>query len=258
VVATDLSQFGKTALVTGASSGIGESFARRFAQCGCTLVIVARRSEAANGIAVHPIIADLESREGPGIVAAEIERLGLHVDILVNNAGFGVLGDLGAAPLDRELGMIDLNCRAVVDLTYRFLPAMKARGKGAVIIVSSIAGAIPVPWFSTYAATKAFDVHFAESLAGEMAGTGVAVTAVLPGLTTTEFQAVAGMSTRSYHSPSRQPQQVVETALKALQRGSPSAVDGFFNWCMTASLRFAPRRALIAMSRWVMAKETGR
>jgi short-subunit dehydrogenase len=261
-------RFGKTALVTGASSGIGEAFARALAQAGCNVIVVARRSErlhalkaeleSAHSICVYPVVADLEAREGAGSVAAEVERLGLEVDTLVNNAGYGVLGDFGATPLDRELGMVDLNCRAVVELTYRFLPGMKVRGRGAVIIVSSIAGAIPVPWFSTYAATKAFDVHFAESLAGELVGTGVVATAVLPGLTRTEFQAIAGMSTRSYHSPTREPRQVVETALRAIERGTPSAVDGFFNWSMTASTRIAPRRILVALSRWVMAKETGR
>jgi short-subunit dehydrogenase len=257
-----LDKHGSVALVTGASSGIGEAFCRTLAAGGFSLVAVARREERLqalkleleerHGVRVVPIALDITAPDAARRVASVVEAEGLHVDVLVNNAGFGLLGTVESPEYDRAVGMVDLNCRAVVDFTYRFLPAMKSRGRGAVVIVSSVVGSIPVPWFAIYGATKAFDLYFGEALYGECHGTGVDVLTVLPGLTKTEFQGGAGM--REYHSPYRTAQQVVDTAVKALGR-KPIVVDGVFNKMLVHGTRIVPRSVLTSISRFVMKKE---
>jgi short-subunit dehydrogenase len=150
--------------------------------------------------------------------------------------------------------MVDLNCRAVVDFTYKFLPAMKARKKGAVIVIASVVGAVPAPWFSVYSATKSFDLYFGEALWGECVGTGVDVLTVLPGLTRTEFQGGAGL--RDYHSPYRSAQHVVDSALSALGKRA-IVVDGLHNKLLVYGSRFLPRGLLLWLSRFIMKKELG-
>lgn len=263
-----IGRYGKLALITGASSGIGEAFSRRLAAEGCDLIVVARRQDrleklrgelvAAHGVSVIPIIADLAEVTAIERVAEVPRSIGRTVDILINNAGFGILGNLDEVNEDRLLSMVDVNCRAVVGLTRRFLPAMKAQKRGAIIIVSSVVGVLPAPWFSTYSATKAFDLYFGEGLYGECRGTGVDVATVLPGLTRTEFQATSrmevGSKPRDYHSPYRSPEHVVESALGALGRKS-IVVDGWFNKVAVHATRFLPRGAALALSRSVMKKE---
>lgn len=249
-------------LITGASSGIGEAFARRYASLGRDLIVVARRTErleqlaeelrAAHQISVLTITADLSTNEGCTTVSEVVSSAQWEVEGLVNNAGFGVLGKFEEIDPQRTLEMVDLNCRAVVALTQGFLPQMKARGKGEIIIVSSVVGALPAPWFSVYAATKSFDLYFGEALHGECEGTGVKVLTVLPGLTRTEFQASSGM--RDYHSPYRTAEQVVTTALAALGKKS-IVVDGMMNKLLIHGTRFLPRFAVAMISRFVMKVE---
>ncbi|MEY4669530.1 MAG: hypothetical protein RL518_2229 [Pseudomonadota bacterium] len=256
--------YGTTALVTGASSGIGEAFVRKLASQGFTVVAVARREERLQQLqaevsragmgTVVPVVADLSRSEGVDTVVHAVEAAGLSIDVLVNNAGVGFLGSVETVDRDRTLSMINLNCRAVVDMTIRFLPGMKERRRGAVIIVSSVVGTIPTPWFSAYSGTKAFDLYFGEGLYGECLGTGVDVVTVLPGLTKTEFQAGAGM--REYHSPYRKAEHVVESAFAALGR-QPIVVDGWFNKILSHGTRFVPRSWLVRISRFVMRKELG-
>jgi short-subunit dehydrogenase len=257
-------RYGGVALVTGASSGIGAAFCRKFAASGLNVVAVARRSErltalkeeleAQYRITVTPIPLDVSDKHAVEQLSAALESAGIEIDILVNNAGFGVLGTVESISREKNVGMVDLNCRAVVDLTAHFLPAMKARRRGAVIIVSSVVGTIAAPWFATYSATKAFDLYFGEALHGECRGSGVDVLTVLPGLTRTEFQAGAGL--REYHSPYRSAEQVVETACAALGRKS-IVVDGWLNKIMSHGVRFLPRSLALAMSRVVMKRELG-
>jgi uncharacterized protein len=257
-------RYGSVALVTGASSGIGEAFVRRLVSDGHTVFAVARREErlrrlesdaAQAGIGrVIPVVEDLSHPEGVDNVVRAVENSGLHVDILVNNAGVGYLGALESIEREKTVMMINLNCRAVVDLTVRFLPGMKERKRGAIVIISSVAGTIPAPWFSAYSATKAFDLYFGEGLYGECLGTGVDVVTVLPGLTRTEFQAGAGM--REYHSPYRTAEHVVSSALSALGK-KPLVVDGWFNKILSHGTRFVPRGWLVLISRRVMKKELG-
>jgi len=256
--------YGTTALVTGASSGIGEAFVKKLSSQGFTVVAVARREDRLRQLQdaiaregkgkVVPVVADLSQADGVDTVVRAVEAAGLAIDLLVNNAGVGYLGSVETIDRDKTLAMINLNCRAVVDMTHRFLPGMKERKKGAVIIVSSVVGTIPTPWFSAYSGTKAFDLYFGEGLYGECLGTGVDVLTVLPGLTKTEFQAGAGM--REYHSPYRKAEHVVESALAALGK-KPIVVDGYFNKIMSHGTRFVPRSWLVRISRFVMRRELG-
>jgi short-subunit dehydrogenase len=151
--------------------------------------------------------------------------------------------------------MVSVNCGAVVDIARRFLPAMKQRQRGAMIITSSIVGALPTPFFSVYAATKSFDLYLGEALHAECRGSGVDIVTVLPGLTRTEFH--AGLGDREYHSPYRSAEQVVESALSALGRKS-IVVDGLFNKLVVHGSRFLPRGVALWLSRLVMRIELGR
>ena len=257
-----ISKYGKTALITGASSGIGAAFATTLAQKGFDLILVARRLDRLTALQselstkhrvnIFPIAADLQTREGCATVFDGVQKLDITPTLLVNNAGYGTLGEVCKNNTERELGMIDLNCRAVVDLTQRFVPAMKTAKRGGVIIVSSVVGALPAPWFATYAATKSFDLYFGEALHGELKGSGVDVLTVLPGLTRTEFQASAG--SRDYHSPYREAQDVVNSALGAIGRKA-IVVDGWSNKCIVHGSRFLPRALVLAVTRRVMKYE---
>ncbi len=260
-------RYGRTALVTGASSGIGNSFCRELAQIGfTTIVIVARRVERLEALKVElserwgaqvvAISIDLAREGAPSEIFSQVSALGLEVDLVVNNAGFGVLGDMETIDMARTAGMVDLNCRAVAELAALFIPDMKRRGRGAMIITSSVVGAVPAPWFAVYSATKAFDLYLGEALHAECQGSGVDVVTVLPGLTRTEFQASAGLN-RQYHSPYRTPEDVARTALKALGRKA-IVVDGAFNKLLVHGTRFLPRAILLWLSRIVMTVELRR
>ena len=256
-------RYGHTALVTGASSGIGASFARALAREGCNLILVARRGDrlaeleqeiyVKNKISILSIVADLSVESECKRVFEEVAREGKSVDLLVNNAGFGLQGEFLEIAPERQLGMIDLNCKAVVQLAQLFLPGMVSRKRGAMIITSSVIGSVPAPWFATYAATKAFDLYWGEALHGEMQGKGVDILTVLPGLTKTEFQSQSGM--REYHSPYRSADQVVETALTALGRKA-IVVDGWHNKILVHGIRILPRAMALGLSRMVMKFET--
>ncbi len=193
------------ALVTGASGGIGEALARRLAARGCHLILVARTGpaletlaaelSAAHGVDAEVLPADLTTDDGVAAVAARFEDGGgPPVDLLVNNAGYGSAGRFAELDPDRVAGEVRLNVLALVRLTSAAVPGMVARGGGAVLNVSSVAGLQPIPNMATYAATKAFVTSFSESLHEELRPRGVTVTALLPGFTKTGFQARAGVS----------------------------------------------------------------
>ncbi len=237
------------ALITGASMGIGEAFADALAARGYDLALVARsgdaleriaeRIHAARGVRVEPICADLELRESVGKVGDDVEaRLG-GVDLLVNNAGFGAYGAFDTIELERNTGQVRLNAEALVALTYRFAPAMLARGKGGIINVASTAAFQPVPYMAVYGATKAFVLSFSEALAEEFRGRGVRVLAICPGVTQTNFFKTAQVS--SQLGPIRTPAQVVQTALRAYDFGLTYVVDGPANWLVALTPRIAPR-----------------
>jgi short-subunit dehydrogenase len=239
------------ALVTGASSGIGEALARRVARERKPLVLSGRRVDklealsrelaAEHAIATWAIPADLAAPGAGSALAADVERRGLEVDWLVNNAGFGTAGRFDRLPVDGELDEIRVNVKAPVELTGRLLPGMVARRRGVVMNVASVAGFGPMPYSSTYAATKAFVIAFSEALAVELEGTGVHVLCVCPGFTRTEFQQRAGIDPGIAPSFAwMTPDTVADQAVRASNR-SGVLVNGFANSVTTVFMRLAPR-----------------
>jgi short-subunit dehydrogenase len=243
---------GMTALVTGASSGIGTAFAEQLAASGTGLVLVARRGEelrrlaerlrAGCGIPVEVMPQDLAAAGATRALVERVDAAGLTVDLLVNNAGFGVHADLVTAEPARMADMIQVNCAAVVDLTARLLPGMVARGRGGVLNVASTGAFQPVPHMAVYGATKAFVLSFSEALWAEVRGSGVCVTAVCPGATDTGFFAVAGENFGDRLGARMSPDRVAAIGLAALRRGRPCVVSGWRNAALAAGSRLAPRR----------------
>ena len=239
-----------TTLITGASSGIGEAFARRFAALGRNVLLVARSEDKLvtlcnelgriNSIRAQYVAMDLSKPESPARLFEETEKRGLVVDMLINNAGFGSMGDFTKLDLARELEMIDLNVKALVDLTYRFLSPMRVRKQGTIINVASTAAFQPVPFMATYAATKAFVLSFSEALWEENRPYGVHVMALCPGVTETNFfEAAHGQKPPA--RAAQTPEDVVDTALRGLARGKSHIISGWTNFLMTQSERLAPR-----------------
>jgi len=239
-----------TTLITGASSGIGEVFARKLAARGRNVLLVARSEEKlvtlcnemgrSNSIRAQYVALDLSKREAPAQLFAEANRRGLTVDMLINNAGFGSMGEFSKLDLARELNMIDLNIKSLVELTHLFLQPMIERKQGAVINVASTAAFQPVPYMATYAATKAFVLSFSEALWEENRSRGIKILALCPGVTDTNFFEAA----RGHKPPARvsqTPEEVVDTALRGIAQGKSHIISGWTNFLMTQSERFAPR-----------------
>lgn len=244
-----LERYPGVALITGASAGIGEAFAKRLAEEGFELILVARREAALAALAksltaqhkvkVHVIAQDLGAADGPARVKAQVETMGLHVSLLVNNAGYGSWGELHTLDLDSEARMIDLNCRGTMLMAVLFSRAMIAKKNGAILITASTAALQPCPFFANYAATKAYDLALASALWAELQPYGLDVTAICPGYTRTEFQEIAGIN-KEFNGPWRAPEQVVETALAKLGHG-PAAIDGWLNWAAGVGVKFVSR-----------------
>jgi len=243
-----------TTLITGASSGIGEAFARRLAARGHNLLLVARSEEKlaalcnelgrSASIRAQFVAIDLSERDGPAKLFEETCKRDLEIDFLVNNAGFGSMGDFAELDLARELNIIDLNSRALADLTYRFLRPMRERKRGTIINVASTAGFQPVPFMATYAATKAFVLSFSEALWEENRSHGIKVMALCPGVTDTNFFAASRMD-RPPARVSQTPEEVVDTALRALKRAKSSVISGWTNLLITESERVLPRSVVL-------------
>jgi len=241
-------------VVTGASSGIGEAFARALAARGMNLIlvardreqleVVARTLEAEHGIRALPLAVDLANPDVAQTVRASAKAAGLSVGLLVNNAGYGLFGDfIGQDPAD-QAGMIDVNCRAPVALAREFAPDMVARGRGGIIFVASIAAYQPTPYFSVYAATKVFDLFVGEALWAELEQHGVDVLALAPGHCPTGFQARSGDPVRNPPGGVSQPDEIVATALSALGR-KPSAIPGRRNGAVAALIHMLPRKVVM-------------
>ncbi len=238
-------RYGPWALVTGASSGIGEEFARQLARTGLNLILIARRKqriddlarqlELANKIQVKPIAMDLSR---PDFLAPLLSAIGsVEVGLLVNNAGFGLAGQFLDHELERELALLDVNCRAPLILTHAFGRQMAQRRRGGIIFVSSISGFIGTPFEAHYAASKAYELFLTESLRYELKQHGVDVLALCPGATKSEFQLVAG--SRPVAAMPVAP--VVDLAIKTLGR-KPVAIPGWHNRLLVGLLKFTPRR----------------
>jgi uncharacterized protein len=253
-----------TTLITGASSGIGEVFARKLAARGRNVLLVARSEEKlitlcnelgrSNSIRAQHVAMDLSKPDSPARLFEEAEKRGLTVDMLINNAGFGSFGDFSKLEVERELNMIDLNVRSLVDLTHRFLIPMRGRKQGAIINVASTAGFQAVPFMATYAATKAFVLSFSEALWEENRPHGIKVMALCPGVTETNFFEAA----RGQKPPARAaqtPEDVVETALRGLARGKSHIISGWSNRAMMEAERLAPRDLVTRMAGRMMRNE---
>jgi hypothetical protein len=243
-----------TTLITGASSGIGEAFARKLAARGQNLLLVARSEDKlitlcnelgrAKSIRAQYVLMDLSQPESPARLFEETQKREVSVDLLINNAGFGSMGDFSGLDLARELNMIDLNVRSLVELTYRFLAPMRERNGGSIINVASTAGFQPVPFMATYAATKAFVLSFSEALWEENRPYGIRVLALCPGVTDTNFFAASRMQ-RPPARVSQTPEEVVDTALRALNRGKSHVISGWTNFFSAESERFIPRSLVL-------------
>ncbi|HEX8382574.1 MAG TPA: SDR family oxidoreductase [Sphingomonas sp.] len=241
-----------TALITGASAGLGAGFARALAAQDHTLILTARRTDrlealaaelrAAHGVAVHVLAADLADPAAPARLLADIAAAGLTIDLLVNNAGYGARGDFAALDRDEQLGMVDLNCRALVALAHGVLPQMIARGSGAILNIASTAAFQPGPWMAVYYASKAFVLSFSEALHEEVRGSGVRVSALCPGPTRTEFADRAGMGDMAaFDAIASDADTVVRDGLAAIRTNSAVKISGAVNTLMADAVRFAPR-----------------
>jgi short-subunit dehydrogenase len=233
-------------VVTGASSGIGEAFARALDRRGHPLVLVARRRERLEALAAslrraEVLTANLEDEAEVVRVAERALALG-DVELLVNNAGFGSNGEFVTLDPAREIGMVKLNALAPLELAQRLLPAMVARRRGGVINVASIGAFQPVPYMATYGATKAFVLSWSEALAHELRHAGVRVTCVCPGPTATEFFDVATVDPRMARMPHvMSPDAVVARTLDAFDDGRAVLIPGLVNWLTAFVTRIFPR-----------------
>ena len=249
----------QTALITGASAGLGREYAQLFAKDGHDLVLVARRRErldelareltAAHGTACTVIAADLVAPSAARLIADQVQAAGLAIDFLVNNAGFGKRGSFAQSEVRPQLEMIDVNVRALVELTHLFLPGMLERKQGRILNIASMAGFVPGPFMATYYASKAFVLSFTESLAQELRGTGVTVTASCPGPTDTEFGEVAGSSKSNlFKRHVADAASVARHGYRAMLAGKVVAIPGLQNKLSVQSVRIAPRAAVRAIS----------
>src|ERR1035441_7762359 len=226
---------GKWALVTGASAGIGVALARELAGHGAKLILTARRRDRleavaaeleAKGTEVRIVVADLNDTDAPQQIYESTEGAGIPVDILINNAGLGQFGAFATSPVEQELSQVRVNCEAVVRLSRLFVPRMVERRRGWVLVLASTASFQPIPYLTTYAATKVFDRFFALGLAAEVARFGVKVTALCPGPTESEFFEVArsnafkGRGVQSAEDVARQ-------GIAALARGQRTIIPNF-------------------------------
>ncbi len=251
----------KTALITGASSGLGTEFARIHASKGGNLVLVARskdkmealKAELQNeyNVSVYVIAKDLSEQSAPKAIFDELTDKKIRIDYLINNAGFGDFGDFVESDWEKQLQMINLNITALTYLTRLFLPAMVANKYGRILNVASTAAFQPGPTMSVYFATKAFVLSFSEAIANELDGTGVRVTALCPGATETGFKDAASLDSSNLFKGNgiASAKEVAEFGYKSMKSGKTVVVHGFMNSLMAQSVRFAPRKMVVAIAR---------
>jgi short-subunit dehydrogenase len=251
----------KTALITGASGGIGYELAKLFAKDRHNLVLVARSSDKLArvadelqrqfGISAKAVPLDLTAGLAPQFLFDQLQREGISVDILVNNAGYGVFGEFAKIPVEQELGQIQLNVAALTHLTKLFLGPMLERRSGKILNVASTAGFQPGPLMAVYYATKAYVISFSEALANELKDSGVTVTCLCPGVTDTGFQGRAGTEKTILFKKGRlmDAATVARDGYRGLMAGKTLVISGFRNWLVAESLRVSPRRLVTAVSR---------
>ena len=253
----------RTALITGASSGIGEAFADVFASEGFDLVLTARREERLravkarleerDGVHAELIVADLERPDAAARICAELEARGLKIDALVNNAGYGVPGSFLSSSWDVHSRFLQIMVTAVAELTYRLLPGMVERQYGRIINVASLAGLVPAPAGHTlYAAAKAFLIKFSESLSHEVRQNNVLVTALCPGFTFSEFHDVTGTRAMMDRMPGwmwMSAAAVARQGYDAVMQGDAVVVTGRLNSTIATLVRILPQRLVVGLGR---------
>jgi len=250
----------KTALITGASFGIGLELARIFAREGYGLVLVARSAdklrqlaaelEKAHGTRSLILAADLTDPGAAAYVLDQTARADIQLDVLVNNAGFGQYGLFAENDLEQCLQQIQLNVTTLTHLTRLCLPAMIERKSGRILNVASTAAFQPGPLMAVYFATKAYVLHFSEALSNELQGSGITVTCLCPGATATEFHKRAkATGMRMLRTGSMDARTVAEDGYRAMIAGKPVVISGFGNWLVAQSVRFSPRRLVTAIAR---------
>ena len=242
-------------------------FARKLAARGHNLLLVARSEDKLINLcnelgrikSTHAqyVALDLSKQDAPARLFEETQKRGLEVDFLINNAGFGSMGEFAKLDLDRELDMIDLNVRSLVELTHRFLVPMRERKSGSIINVASTAGFQPVPFMGTYAATKAFVLSFSEALWEENRAHGVKVMALCPGVTETNFFEASRMQ-RPPARVAQTPEAVVDAALRGLARGKSSVISGWTNLFMVESERLVPRSLVLRVAGTMLRSQQGK
>jgi len=254
-----MSAFEGWAVVTGASSGIGRALAVLLAKDHTRVALVARSEDRLRALAselkthgapeVRVLPVDLSARDGPRRVAESMADV--EVEVLINNAGFGSNGPFWDLPLERELAMVDLNVRALLELSHRFLPGMRAKGRGHVLNIGSVAGFQAGPLMATYYATKAFVQSFSEALALELEGSGVSVTVHCPGATASEFARSAGNDASRLFQSGRiaSSEAVAADAYRAMRARRITAIHGALNRVMAWSGRLVPRSTAARISR---------
>jgi len=253
-----------TALVTGASAGIGEAIAHQLAARGHGVTLVARREDRLrvladelskkHGVRAEPIAADLADAAARDRLEGQIDELGLVVEVVVNNAGFGGSGNLAESDRERLVQMVELNAVALLDFQARYLPAMVERGRGAVINIASTAAFQPIPGTATYAATKAFVLSLSEAVHEELKGTGVTLTAVCPGPVKTEFTQAAGLEQAEERTPDfvwMSAEDVARVAVDAAEKGKRAIVPGLLNRVGAITGQHSPRTLALPFVRRV-------
>jgi len=256
----------KTALITGASNGIGLELAWVHARQGDNLVLVARNKmkldelkteiEKKHKVNVHTIGKDLSLKDAALNIFNELKKASIKIDYLINNAGFGHLGAFAGNSWEKEGQMIELNITALTQFTKLFLPAMLERGSGRIMNVGSVASFMPGPFMAVYYATKAYVLSFSEALNAEVRSKGVTVTALCPGPTASGFQDAADMKgikmLETFKMPSSKT--VAEYGYKAMMKGKAVAIHGTLNRLMVGSLRISPRSLVVTVVGWMQGK----
>ena len=254
-----------TVLITGASGGIGYELAKLFARDHHNLVLVARAGDKlvqvatelqVHGVRVKTIPLDLAAPPAPKFLFDQLQREGIAVDILINNAGFGAFGEFAQMPEEEILGQIHLNITALTQLTRLFLPPMLQRRTGRIMHVASTAAFQPGPLMAVYYATKAYVLSLSEAIANELRNSGVTVTCFCPGATHTGFAKRAGTENSRLFKQvgAMSAEKVALDGYRALMEGRTVAISGAHNWVVAQSVRFAPRKVVTALSRWVAEK----
>jgi short-subunit dehydrogenase len=254
-----------TVLITGATGGIGYELAKLFARDHHNLVLVARSGDKltqvatelqTHGVTVKTVALDLAAPPAPKFLFDQLQREGIVIDILINNAGFGAFGEFAQMPEDAIVGQIQLNITALTELTRLFLPSMVQRHSGRIMNVASTAAFQPGPLMAVYYATKAYVLSFSEAIANELRSSGVTMTCFCPGATHTGFAQRAGIEQSRLFKQlgAMNAEKVALDGYRAVMEGRGVAISGAHNWIVAQSTRFAPRKMVTAISRWVAEK----